>query len=158
MKLPKIGMRIWKTVLAVFLCLLSGLPRPDSLPFYSVIAATLCMQPDLQRGWKTGLNRIIGTLIGGGCGLAMVILLQTLKPPDLMRILLLSLATAPVIYLTVLFKRTSATQISCVVFFSITVAHLADASPYLFAFHRVLDTLTGILIALVVNLLPPRPQ
>ena len=34
---------------------------------------------------------------------------------------------------------------------SIVISHVADANIYIFAFNRILDTLIGILIAIVIN-------
>lgn len=63
-KLPKIGMRIVKSALAVFVCLLIDRLR-GGMPFYAAIAAILCMQPDVANSLKTAANRVIGTLVGG---------------------------------------------------------------------------------------------
>ncbi len=40
---------------------------------------------------------------------------------------------------------------SCVVFLSIVVIHIGDANPYLFVFNRVMDTMIGIIIGMLVN-------
>ena len=66
-KLPKIGMRIVKSALAVFVCLLIDRLR-GGMPFYAAIAAILCMQPDVANSLKTAANRVIGTLVGGLAG------------------------------------------------------------------------------------------
>ena len=55
------------------------------------------------------------------------------------------------LYSTVLLEITNTSYFSCVVFLSITVMHITDESPLLFVFNRVLDTLIGIALALVVN-------
>ena len=46
--MPKIGMRIIKSAVAVFICFLIYLIRGEGLPFYSTIAAIMCMQPGIQ--------------------------------------------------------------------------------------------------------------
>ena len=63
---------------------------------------------------------------------------------QLMQYALISFMIIPVIYITVLLKKTSASYISCVVFMSVTVSHGADVNPYLFAINRMIDTLIGI--------------
>ena len=45
----KIGGRIWKTVIAVFLCFLIAVIRNTGIPFYVTIAAILCIQPIPKR-------------------------------------------------------------------------------------------------------------
>ena len=69
--------------------------------------------------------------------------------------LIVSLCIIPLIYVTVLIKKSSASYITCVVFLSITVSHVTDSNPYLFVFNRVLDTLVGIFLALAVNKIIP---
>lgn len=160
-KLPKIGMRIVKSALAVFLCLLIDRVR-GGMPFYSAIAAILCMQPDVANSLKTAANRVIGTLIGGLFGmLALTFFVRFLPDPQsLLRCFLLALMIVVLMYVTVLLKKPSATYITCVVFLSITVAHGSDQVPYVFALNRVLDTLIGIGVSLIINLLPfwrPKP-
>ena len=66
---------------------------------------------------------------------------------QLMQYALISFMIIPVIYITVLLKKTSASYISCVVFMSVTVSHAADVNPYLFAINRMIDTLIGIAVA-----------
>ena len=51
---PKIGMRLIKTAVAVFLCFLVDFFRDGGTPFYSAIAAILCMQPELGSSLKVG--------------------------------------------------------------------------------------------------------
>ena len=160
-KLPKIGMRIVKSAVAVFLCFLIDRLR-GGVPFYSAIAAILCMQPDVTGSLKVGLNRVVGTLIGGVCGmLTLSLFVRFLPDPDsLLRYAVLSLSIIPLIYITVLLRQNSAAYITCVVYLSITVAHGVDLVPYAFALNRVLDTLIGIAVSLGVNLLPfwrPKP-
>lgn len=40
---------------------------------------------------------------------------------------------------------------SCVVFLSIVVIHIGDANPCLFVFNRVMDTMIGIIVGMLVN-------
>ena len=65
-KFPKIhiGMRIWKTVIAVFICAVLGMIF-NIHPFYSMIAAILCMQANTSESIKKGVVRCVGTFIGG---------------------------------------------------------------------------------------------
>ena len=44
-------------------------------------------------------------------------------------------------YITVLLKKPSCAYLTCVVFMSIVISHVADANIYIFAFNRILDTL-----------------
>lgn len=151
---PKIGLRMIKSAVAVFLCLLIGQLRGGSVPFYSAIAAILCMQPYVKNSVRVALNRTIGTLIGGFAGMLILLADRQFIPDSMpvLSILLISAAIVPLIYVTVVCKKTTASYITCVVFLSITVSHAADGNPYLFALNRILDTLIGIFISLGVNM------
>lgn len=65
--------------------------------------------------------------------------------------MLLAMCIIPLLYVTVVLKKTTASYITCVVFLSITVSHAADVNPYLFALNRMADTLIGIFVSLLVN-------
>ncbi len=151
--MPKIGMRMIKSSVAVFLCFVIYLIRRDGIPFYSAIAAVLCMQPYVSNSRKVAGNRVIGTFIGGIAGMLVMLFEKNFIPPELqiLKYLLISATLIPLIYITILAKKPTASYITCVVFMSITVSHALDADPVLFAFNRILDTLIGIFVSLGVN-------
>ena len=150
---PAVGMRIVKSACAVFLCFVIDWLRGGGTPFYSAIAAVLCMQPYVSHSVRTALNRTIGTVIGAVAGLLVLLAERMLLPSGqpIRQYLLVSACIVPLIYITVLLKKTSASYITCVVFLSITVAHGADVEPWLFALNRMIDTLIGIFVSLAVN-------
>lgn len=155
--MPRVGMRIFKTFVSVFLCLcLNLLMWDDGIPFYSAIAAILCMQSDASNSVKVAVNRTVGTFIGGFIGMLVLVLLRDVIPHDLYgyrfwEYLIVSLCVIPLIQATVVVKKPAAAYITCVVFLSITISHGTDANPYLFAVNRILDTLLGIFVSLGVN-------
>ena len=152
--MPRIGKRILKSSLAVFLCFLIYLLRnEEGVVFYSCIAAVLCMQQDTSNTQRVAANRVVGTLIGGFCGMLVLLFEKHVLPGNtqLLQYALISFMIIPVIYITVLLKKTSASYISCVVFMSVTVSHGADVNPYLFAINRMIDTLIGIAVAYGIN-------
>lgn len=151
--MPGIGMRMIKSAVSVFLCFVIYLIRGQGMPFYSAIAAMLCMQQDLSDSISAATNRVLGTIIGGLCGMGLLLLERAYLPTDLpaLQYLLVSATLIPLMYLTVLLKKTPATYITCVVFMSVAVSHGADVNPYLFALNRIIDTLIGICVSLAVN-------
>lgn len=153
-KIKFIGMRVVKTVIAVYICFLIGSFRP-ALPFYSAIAAILSMQADSKDSLVVGKNRIKGTIIGGVYGLLAILLINFMGVEIFGHIhyLVLSLFLIPIIYTNVYIKAHTCTYISCVVFLSITVAHGGDLAPMYFALNRVVDTLIGIGVSLIVNII-----
>ena len=153
-KFKFIGMRVVKTVLAVYICFIISIYR-EGLPFYSAIAAILCMQANPKESIDVGKNRIKGTLIGGLYGFLALILVNFMGVELFGHIhyLVLSLGLIPIIYTNVHLKSYTSTYISCVVFLSITVAHGGDSSPMYFTLNRVVDTLIGIGVSWIVNII-----
>lgn len=152
--MPKIGMRILKTFIAVYLCFLIYLLRGEQgSPFYSAIAAILCMQPYVSNSFKVAMNRTLGTFIGGAMGLVLLIFERQFIPVTMpaLQYLIVSLCVIPLIYFTVSIKKPTASYITCVVFLSITVTHGADVNPLIFTIDRIIDTLMGIFVSLGVN-------
>lgn len=151
---PKIhiGMRIWKTVIAVFICAIFGMIL-DIHPFYTMIAAILCMQANTNESIKKGMIRLVGTLIGG-IGAVMILLLidfTPLKAFSLSYYIIISLSIVPLIYANVLMKHESSAYITCVVFLSVVLSHFENTNHYLFAVQRMIETAVGIIIAIIVN-------
>ncbi len=154
-KFKLIGMRVIKTVVAVYICFLLSFLRENSIPFYSAIAAILSMQNDGSTSWQFGKSRIIGTLIGGIYGFFAILIVNFIGIQlfNYVHYVILSLFLIPIIYTNVYLKTTSSTYISCVVFLSITVSHGGDIFPMFFAFNRIIDTLIGIGVSLGINLI-----
>ncbi len=147
-----LGMRVVKTIIAVYICFLISLLTKTS-PFYSAIAAILCMQNSPEDSYEVGKNRMIGTLIGGLYGFIAVLLVDFLNIEVFTHThyLILCLFLIPLIYTNVMCESRDSTYISCVVFLSITVSHGGDASPLMFALSRVINTVIGIIVSIVIN-------
>ena len=153
--LPGVGQRITRSVCAVFLCFaVYYLRGQKGIPFYSALAALQCIQPYMESSARMARQRISGTLIGAVWGLA-VLLMLTVPGHDLQGTVisyaLISLVTGVVLYSTALLGYKNASYFSCVVFLSITVNHMTDDNPYLFVFNRVIDTLIGVAMAILMN-------
>jgi len=151
--MPKIGMRIIKSALAVFICFVIYMIRGEGLPFYSAIAAIMCMQPGVSNTITASRNRIIGTFVGGIFGMMLLAFERKymVDTHEIYRFMLISIAIIPVIYTSVLVEYKQASHTSCIVFLSIVVNHAMDVNPYSFAISRVVDTLIGIFVALAIN-------
>ncbi len=153
-KIMPVGLRMIKTSIAVFICLIIYLLRgQQGIPFYSVIAAIFCMETDLGNSKSNAKARTFGTFNGAfwGC-IVLVINTYILKDtPTLWKHLFVSISVIPVIYTAVLLKKQAVSFFSGVVFLSITVNHLSDSNPYLFVLNRVLDTLIGVAVSIIVN-------
>lgn len=154
--IPKPGQRILRSVCAVCLCFVIYFLRGrQGIPFYSALAVLQCMQPYRESSLQMAKKRTIGTFTGAFWGMVVILIevyvLNGKLQNTFWSYLLIALFTGVVLYSTVLLEITNTSYFSCVVFLSITVMHITDESPLLFVFNRVLDTLIGIALALVVN-------
>lgn len=152
--MPRAGKRILKSSLAVFLCfLIYPLRSKEGMAFYSYTAAVLCIQQDISSTQCATASHVIGTLIGRSCKILVLLFEKHILPGNtqLMQYALMSFIVIPVIYITMLLEKTSASYISCVIFMSVTISHGADMNPYLFMINRMTDTLTGIAVTYSTN-------
>ena len=154
-----IGMRIIKTALAVLVCGLIGWLRDrDGLSFFSMLAAVICIQKSAEATIKNSFNRAVGTAVGGAFGVAVLFMETKLHTQELflpLYILICSVLIIPIIVTTLAIHKPSVTGFSCIVFLSVAIYHVGDASPYTYALNRMLDTLIGIVVALIINLSMP---
>lgn len=149
----KVGGRTLKTVVAVFLCLLTGIVRKSDTAFYAAIAAVLCVQRTSEDSFREAFNREVATVIGGICGMLVLVFERNIYcvTYEVLRCLLLSVLLIPIINLSVLIKQEKGTFLMCVVFLCITVTHGNDGNPLAFGMARIIDTTVGIVIALDIN-------
>lgn len=155
-KMPPIGLRIIKSAVAVFLCYVVNMLRGGyGLVFYSQLAALWCMQDYVGETKSKAKQRSVGTFIGAVYGLIMIVIDVNIPHNPVydygLKAVSISLFILLIIYTTVLVNKKDASYFSCVVFLSIVVNHIGDANPYFFVLNRVLDTMIGIGIGVVVN-------
>jgi len=155
-KLPHVGQRIIRSVCAVCLCFIVYFMRGcHGIPFYSALAVLQCMQPYRSSSLKMAKKRSIGTFIGAFWGFLVILIqiyvLDGAIMGTFLNYMLISLFTGVVIYSTVVMNCKNNSYFSCVVFLSIVVMHIEDAHPFIFVLNRVVDTLIGVFLALIVN-------
>lgn len=145
-------MRIWKTFIAAFICAMAGYITGTE-PFYSMIAAILCMQSSTEESIKKGVSRLFGTLIGGIFAVAVLLLIDftPLVPFSALYYIIISFCVVPLIYTNVLFKQDASSYITCVVFLCIVLPHYNDGNHYLFALARMLETAFGVVVSVIIN-------
>ena len=149
--MPKIGMRMMKTAIAVAICLLIYLLRgKQGVPVFSAIAAIICMQPHVDNSVTVAFNRIIGTLTGAVMGLLVIYIIRWIPMEyEVLDYVLIALAVIPAMYITVLLKRTGASAMAGVVLLSVTLSD-SNYTPLMDAFNRSFETIVGILVSLCV--------
>ena len=149
----RIGKRAVKTALAVSVCIFISFvfKRDDSL--FSAIAAMICMQQTSDETFKTGLNRTIGTVLGGVLGyvvLEIICLIPNYN--NFFDIIIAPACILIVIYICNMTNRKESIIIGCIVLISIVVQpekNLGDT--FFYVVNRVIDTTIGIVIAMAIN-------
>lgn len=151
-----IGMRIVKTVIAVFVCGVLAWARGES-GFYSMIAAVVCVQNSAGKTIESSINRMTGTLIGGVAGVAVVYLLDVvgILYIELARYAVLALMLIPIIELCLLIKKPGSAAMACIVFLCVTVNHSIGDTPVIYSIERLFETLIGVALACGVDILLP---
>lgn len=152
--MPRVGMRMIKTALAVAICfLLYFLRGEEGVPVFSTIAAIICMQPYVENSRQVAFNRIIGTLLGAAFALLVLHLIRYIPwEYRILRYMVISFAIIPVMYVTVLLKKTGASALAGIVLLSICLSN-GGRPPMVDALNRSVETIIGILVSLGVNCL-----
>lgn len=150
MNFPKIGMRNIKTSASVFLCLLffEFLNRENAVQ--ACIAAIICMQNTIDDSFKKGLDRIIGTIIGGIAGALVLFFVETYGNEQLL-LFIIPLGIMILIEICVALKLKQSVIICCVVYLSILITKQHEGGYIFYTFNRVIDTTLGIIITIFVN-------
>ena len=169
--LPRIGMRVIKTAVAVMvsyaLFLPFGLTYREELggvlgqmgPLYACIACIICTQSTLGQTFRQGISRLIGVLIGGALGTATLLLGPALDYFWLKTLILGAVCVAGV-WLCLLIKRPTACGMACILPCVILITGVTGITRYYYAIARIIETIVGLLIALGVNAALPdrRPE
>ena len=156
--LPRIGQRIVKTTVAVFLCLLVYCLRGYSgqdMPTEAAITAIICMQPYVRSSRDYALSRFAGTLLGAGCGLLFLLLLlvfPVLGKNLLILYALMALGMMLCLYSAVLLRRPDISGLAAIVFICVVIAFPEIEQPLRQAFNRISGVLLGTVCAIAVNL------
>jgi len=185
MKIPRVGMRIIKTMIAVFLAIsisiilkiidisrgkdISDLGDISVLsnmytPFFAGIAAAYALHRDTKSSYNQAKIRSFGSIIGGYFGM-IIILIAEFVLIDLTKLnetnytlyllityLIVSIGIIPLIVIAIIFKQQTCVFISCLTYLSVTISIRNGGMNVIhFATNRVLSTLIGIGISLLIN-------
>lgn len=120
-------------------------------PFFACIASVFCMKDTVANSIVMGKHRISGTILGGIIGVLLIFL--STKIPFLYTIspIVTGVGICLSIYLCTLFKMPESVIVSCIVISGIMINYATQVNSYLYAFNRSVDTIIGILVAILVN-------
>lgn len=169
--LPRIGMRVIKTAVAVMvsyaLFLPFGLTYREELggvlgqmgPLYACIACIICTQSTLGQTFYQGMSRLIGVLVGGALGTATLLLGPALDH-FWFKTVVLGLVCVAGVWLCLLIKRPTACGMACILPCVILITGVTGVTRYYYAVARMIETIVGLLVALAVNAALPdhRPE
>ncbi|MDR3296582.1 MAG: aromatic acid exporter family protein [Clostridiales Family XIII bacterium] len=150
-----IGMRTVKTALTVFLCLVvyslaerAGIASQFDA-FLACTAAIICIQDSMEKSVSFGLHRIYGTGVGALLGVIFLYVDMFFQNRYL---ILIMCAVGIIVLITVCnaLNISDSIVIGCVVFLVIVLEQTLD-SPLVSSIHRLLDTVIGIAIAILIN-------
>lgn len=154
-KLPKIGQRNVKTAVSATLCALIYACIGRNATF-ACIGAVFGMDKSLENSWRTGGNRLVGTVIGGFLGMGFFYL-TSLASSQAFRMLMLFVGIMTLIYVSQLCRFAGAVQAGAVVFY-IVMLNTPEQQYVSYALNRMLDTGAGVLMSIGINLLLPRER
>ncbi len=153
----RVGMRIIKTVIAVFLCGLLAFLR-DKSALYSMFAALFCVQNSAGKTIESSITRALGTLIGGVVGVLTVYSMDTLNilHIDLLRYLIMSVLLIPVIEFCLAIKKPGCAGMACMVVMCLVVD--PGNKPAVDSIERLFETVVGVMLACGIDVLLPYQQ
>ena len=156
------GLRIIKTTLAVFICLMLYLLMPETSNVLTAsIATIIATKSSIKHSYLADFIRLQSTFVGAIFGLIILQLkeVSNLEYNTLPYNLLLSFFVLLVIWISVSFLRSEGAILGSIVLLAIAIGPILDMSPFQAAVSRFLDTLIGVIVALLVNrILPMVPQ
>ena len=160
-QLPYPGLRILKTALAATCCIIvyTLIGRLDGLPL-ACIAIFICIQDSVDKSWKVGKDRGLGTLLGGV--LASIVGLISVAEQHLAVVAAVAFAGIVLyIFACTLLKIEGSIVIGLATYIIVVFGPQAgEVAPVALAVARTLDTLIGIVVGCTVNILffRPRPE
>lgn len=176
-----IGKRIIKTAITLFMILmiyvvlllideLRNTPLDDwhalsnmYTPFFAGIAAIYATHRDKKTSLKQARIRSVGSIIGGYFGMIILLFIEYIFIDlvnlsefniiyQIVKYIVVTLCIILLIAITVKLKQVDAVFITCVTFLSVTISQRNGGMPvFQFATNRVLSTLIGVGMALLVN-------
>lgn len=139
----KIGMRTIKTSIAVTISISLGYALNLNSPFFAGVAAIIAMQGNLVDSYRMGRDRILGTMLGAAIGLLCSFI--SIGNP-----IIIGIGIIVIIYLCNKLNWTKSISIATIVFISI-IMNVEKGQELHYSLNRILDTMVGIVVAVIVN-------
>lgn len=141
--MKKIGMRTIKTGIAVFLATLAGYFGIVQTPVYTVSVCIFSIKNTMKNSVSDSRSRILGTLLGGIIGYLFALITDG-------DIISTTIGVVFIIHLCHSLKISNSAGIASVTFTAIVIG-VGQNHPLSYSILRTIDTMVGVLIALLVN-------
>lgn len=173
-----IGMRNIKTAVAVLACMIlfeaftalnSVIPVTESHlnllahsfltrqnPIFACVASVIVMQSSLEKSRAFAVSRLTGTTVGVTGGLIFLWLNSNILSNKLTYLFVFA-GIVLIIGFCNAINQPSASSISIITFLVVMIS-LEQTEPFYYAVNRIIDTLIGITVSLVINLTVLRPK
>ncbi|GCF95430.1 FUSC family protein [Enterococcus florum] len=146
----RLGMRTFKTALAVMICLLLFHLLDRGSPLIAALAAVFSLRQDLNTSLSFGRSRILGNSIGGFFALAYIYIRDYVYHSFSMELIVLPLMVILVIVISDGIDNNSGI-ISAIATMLLISLSIPQGESAIYALNRVLDTFIGTLIAIILN-------
>ncbi|MDO5062285.1 MAG: aromatic acid exporter family protein [Peptostreptococcaceae bacterium] len=145
----KVGLRTWKTVVAVAITASVMTYIFQETPFFGCIGASVAIGRSGKESLRNALIRNVGTLVGGTIGILMLFISDN--------ILINALGVIPVITVICALKLEDSVIPGCIVYFAVVYLMAVTGEGHIYAVRRIFHTFVGTLIGVAVNMLLQPP-
>ena len=154
-KSPRLTERMWRTAVVVLLTSLiyEYLIPGGRNPCFALIGAVYGVGSRFEEGFHNGINRLIGTFVGGILVIPFYMLYQK-QPFGIPAFLWLAAGLCLVLWCNLALQADSAIQPGIVVYF-VVLYTVGEERVVFYTLARILDTGIGVLISLLCYLLLP---
>ena len=147
----KLGLRAVKTAVAVFICMFFANFFNRSDGFFASVAAIICIQQTYDKTFKIGLQRFVGTLIGGGTGYIILEFIHVINfSSKWINTIIIPFCLLFVIYVCNVIDYKGSVVIGGIVLISVLLKN-DSSGALIYIINRIIDTTTGIAIAMIIN-------
>ncbi len=148
-EIPLPGLRNIKTALSIFLLLMIYEHTGRSNVSTAITAAILCLQDSVSKSLTESRDRVISTIMGGMYGLFFVYF--WIGKSDLVYNIGIGVSVVLAIYICNLVKQRDLILNTMFVLIAVALVPKDEMLPMTYAINRIIDTLIGIFIALIIN-------
>ncbi|MEI5992020.1 hypothetical protein A5881_003560 [Enterococcus termitis] len=153
----RLGMRTFKTALAVMLCIILFKVFDRGAPMIAALAAVFSLRQDLTTSLTFGKSRILGNTLGGGLAIIYFLVKDLFSNDFLVELFLLPFLVMVVIVISDGMNNNSGI-ISAIATLLLISLSIPQGESFYFALSRVIDTFIGTFIGIGLNFFfKPKP-